>query len=45
MSNRTDEILRQASFSKEDLITLLQTNKEDRNKIFTHAAKVKTEQL
>ena len=43
MSTTIDGILRQADLSKEDIITLLQTNKEDRNKIFTHAAKVKAE--
>ena len=39
----TDEILKQGILSKEDLITLLQTDKIERNKIFTHAAKVKAE--
>ncbi len=39
--NSIDDILKQDKLSKEDLSFLLQTNKEDRNKIFTHAAKVK----
>ncbi|MBU8892535.1 MAG: [FeFe] hydrogenase H-cluster radical SAM maturase HydE [Bacteroidales bacterium] len=43
MSKTIDEILKQTDFSKQDILALLQTNKEDRNKIFTHAAKVKTE--
>lgn len=43
MHTKIDEILSQNNFSKEDLVSLLQTNKEDRNKIFTHAAKVKAE--
>ncbi len=43
MSNNMDQILRQTSFSKEDIVTLLQTNKEDRNKLFTHAAAIKEE--
>jgi len=43
MSNSIDKILSQGKLSKEDIITLLKTNKEDRNKIFTHAAKIKSE--
>ncbi|MBI9053700.1 MAG: [FeFe] hydrogenase H-cluster radical SAM maturase HydE [Bacteroidales bacterium] len=45
MSNSIDEILKQAKLSKEDVITLLQTDKIDRNKIFTHAAKVKADNV
>jgi biotin synthase len=43
MYTKIDEILSQNTFSKEDIVSLLQTNKEDRNKIFTHAAKIKAE--
>ncbi len=43
MIKTTDEILKRTDLSIEDVITLLQTNKEDRNKIFTHAAKVKAD--
>ena len=43
MSKTIDEILKQTDFSKEDIVALLKTNKKNRNKIFTHAAKVKTE--
>lgn len=45
MSNRTDEILKQGTLSKENVIELLQTDKVDRNKIFTHAAKIKAEHV
>jgi len=45
MDQRIDKILKQEQFSKEDLVTLLKTNKEDSNKIFTHAAKIKAEQV
>lgn len=45
MSKTIDEILKQEDFLKEDIITLLQANKVDRNKIFTHAAKVKTKHV
>ena len=43
MSKTIDKIIKQADLSREDIIRLLQTNKEDRNKLFTHAAKVKAE--
>ncbi len=43
MSKTVDEILKQHVLSKEDIVKLLQTNKEERNKIFTHAAKVKAD--
>ncbi len=43
MHTNIAEILNQDNFSKKDLVTLLQTNKEDRNKIFTHAAKIKAD--
>ena len=43
MIKNVDEILKQNVLSKEDVVALLQTNKEDRNKIFSHAAKVKAE--
>jgi len=45
MYQTVEEILKQDNFSKEDLVTLLQSNKIDRNKIFTQAAKVKAEQV
>ena len=45
MDQRIDKILKQEQFSKEDLVTFLKTNEEDRNKIFTHAAKIKAEQV
>ncbi|MGC9374514.1 MAG: [FeFe] hydrogenase H-cluster radical SAM maturase HydE [Bacteroidales bacterium] len=45
MHKRIDEILNQKHFSKKDLATLLKANNEDRNKIFTHAAKIKAEQV
>jgi biotin synthase len=45
MSSSVDKILSQGNLSKEDIITLLKTNKEDRNKIFTHAAKIKAEHV
>ena len=38
-----DEILKQQILSREDVIALLQTDKEGRNKIFTHAAKIKAD--
>lgn len=41
MSNTIDQILKQTNFSKEDIVTLLQANKEGRNKLFKHAADVK----
>lgn len=41
MSNTIDEILEKTNYTKEDIVRLLQTNKEDRNKIFTHAANIK----
>ncbi len=43
MRNLVDDILKKENLSKEDLVLLLQTNKEDRNKIFTYANKVKAE--
>ena len=43
MNNSIDKILSQENFSKQDIVTLLKTNKEDRNKIFTHAAKIKAD--
>ena len=43
MRKQIDEILKQGNLSKEDLTILLQTDKEDRNKIFTHAAKIKAD--
>lgn len=43
MNKTINEILKQDYFSKEDLVILLQSNKEDRNKIFTHAAKIKAD--
>lgn len=45
MSSTIDEILKQGDFSKENIITLLQADKIDRNKIFTHASKVKEKQV
>lgn len=45
MSKTIDEILKQGDFLKEDIIALLQADKVDRNKIFTHAAKVKEKQV
>jgi biotin synthase len=41
MIKTIDEILKQHLLSKEDVVALLQTNKVDRNKIFTHAANIK----
>ena len=43
MSHLVDDILKKDNLSKEDLVILLQTNKEDRNKIFSHASKIKAE--
>jgi biotin synthase len=43
MSKTIDEILKQDNFTKDDLVNLLQTNQEGRNKIFTHAAKIKAD--
>ncbi|MFO7827274.1 MAG: [FeFe] hydrogenase H-cluster radical SAM maturase HydE, partial [Bacteroidales bacterium] len=43
MNKPINEILMQDNFTKDDLVYLLQTNKEDRNKIFTHAAKIKAD--
>ena len=45
MNRAVDDVLQQQKFSREDLIFLLQTNKEDRNKLFTEAAKVKAENV
>ncbi|MDA3954215.1 MAG: [FeFe] hydrogenase H-cluster radical SAM maturase HydE [Bacteroidales bacterium] len=45
MNNTIDQLLKQGSFSKENIIALLQTDKVDRNKIFTHAAKVKADHV
>lgn len=43
MQTKIDEILKQNNFSKKDLAILLQTNKVDRNKIFTLASKIKAD--
>ena len=43
MNNTVDDILKQGSLSKVDIVALLQTDKVDRNKIFTKAAKIKAE--
>ena len=43
MNMTVDEILKQQVLSKEDVIALLQTDKEGRNKVFTHAAKIKAD--
>lgn len=43
MIKTVDEILTQDIYSREDIVSLLQTNKEDRNKIFTHASKIKAD--
>jgi len=45
MSKSIDEILNQPHLSKQDLVFLLQTDKVDRNKIFTHAAKIKADNV
>lgn len=39
--NRTDEILAKDLFSKEDIVYLLNTNIEDRNKLYQKAASIK----
>lgn len=43
MSNFVEDILKQPALSIEDIVQLLQTNKEDRNILFKHAAKIKEE--
>lgn len=43
MNAGVDKILKQHVLSKEDIVELLQTDKEGRNKIFTHAAKIKSD--
>lgn len=43
MTTIIDDILKKQNLSKEDLVLLLQSNKEDRNKIFTYANKIKSE--
>ncbi|MDY6801879.1 MAG: [FeFe] hydrogenase H-cluster radical SAM maturase HydE [Bacteroidota bacterium] len=45
MNKRIDKILMQEQFSKEDLVTLLKSDKKDKNKLFTHAAKIKAEHV
>jgi len=40
-----DELLKKENLTKEDLSILLQSGKEDSNKIFTHAAKIKAQQV
>ena len=45
MNKTIDEILKQDKFSKDDLIKLLQADKEERNVIFTQAAKVKADYI
>jgi len=45
MNKTIDEILKQENFSKDDLIKLLQADKEERNVIFTQAAKVKADYI
>jgi len=45
MHKTIDEILNQKHFSQKDLVTLLKANNEDRNKIFTHATRMKSEQV
>ncbi|MCB2195482.1 MAG: [FeFe] hydrogenase H-cluster radical SAM maturase HydE [Bacteroidetes bacterium] len=43
MSNFVEDILKQPALSKEDIVQLLQTNKEERNILFKHAAQIKEE--
>ncbi|MEE4198074.1 MAG: [FeFe] hydrogenase H-cluster radical SAM maturase HydE [Bacteroidales bacterium] len=45
MHNPIDKLLAQDEFTKEDIVRLLTTNKEDRNKIFAQAARIKGEQV
>ena len=45
MSKSIETIILQETFSKEDIIELLQSNKEDRNKLFAHSAKIKEQYI